>query len=110
MAQPSHTKKLFLNRFLQVNSTLFNDKRLTEGLSILQLALNVNMAPETVRRALIPGSDSRPSTIKRLGEYLGIPPDQWYIPRERATDDSVGKTETVVPCEIEAGDNTQQKA
>lgn len=82
MAVITRNKTLFINKELQVNSKLINDIRLSRGLSRFQLALEVQLAPQTIRRFLSVDSDPRPSTVKKIGEYLGIAPQDWYVQRE----------------------------
>ena len=81
-------KKLFIEKEMQVNSELFNKKRRARGLSRFQIAVELEMSAQTVRRAMSKGGDPRPITVKRIGEFLGIPPDDWYVPREDITDET----------------------
>lgn len=80
-------KTLFINKEKRVNSELFDEVRLARGLSRFQLAIELEIAPQTVRRVLTVGGDPRPATVKKIGEYLGIPAKDWYIEREDIPDD-----------------------
>lgn len=82
MKKSNHKKTIFINKEKRVNSELFDEIRLTKGLSRFQLAVEVELSPQTVRRVLVPGEDPRPSTVKTIGEFLGIPAKSWYIKRE----------------------------
>ena len=75
-------KTIFINKEKRVNSELFDEVRLTKGLSRFQLALEVELSPQTVRRVLVIDGDQRPSTVKKVGEFLEIPAKDWYIRRE----------------------------
>jgi transcriptional regulator with XRE-family HTH domain len=81
-------KKLFINKEKRVHSELFDKVRLARGLSRFKIAVELNMSAQTIRRALTFGGDPRPTTVKRIGEFLGIPPDDWYVPREDVTDET----------------------
>src|SRR5437667_11910566 len=81
-------KTLFINKEKRVHSELFDDVRLARGISRFQLAVEVELSPQTIRRVLTVGGDPRPATVKKIGEYLGIPPKDWYVHREET------KTET----------------
>lgn len=83
MTEVIRNKTLFINKEQRVNSGLFNEVRLSRGLSRFQLALEVELSPQTIRRALVVGGDPRPITVKKIGEYLGIPPKDWYVEREK---------------------------
>ncbi len=76
------TKRLFINKEKRVHSELFDEARLARGLSRFRLAVDIELSPQTVRRALTVGGDPRPATVKKMGEYLNIPPKDWYIRRE----------------------------
>ena len=71
-------KTIFNNKYKRVNGELFDEVRLSKGLSRLQLAVEVEMSPQTVTRVLS-GGDSRPSTVKKVAEFLGIPIKNWYV-------------------------------
>lgn len=75
-------KTVFINKDKRVNSELFDEIRLSKGLSRFQLAVEVELSPQTVRRVLVAGEDPRPSSVKRIGDYLGISSKDWYIKRE----------------------------
>ena len=74
-------KTIFNNKHKRVNSELFDEVRLSQGLSRFRLAIEVEMSPQTVTR-LLSGGDCRPSTVKEIGEFLEIPVQNWYIKRE----------------------------
>jgi ribosome-binding protein aMBF1 (putative translation factor) len=61
---------------------LFDEVRLTKGLSRFQLAVEVELSPQTVRRVLVSDEDPGPSTVKKVGDFLGIPAKEWYLKRE----------------------------
>jgi len=82
MTKTSSKKTIFINKDKRVNSELFDEVRLTKGLSRFQLALEVELSPQTVRRVLVTGEDPRPSTVKKVGDFLGIPAKSWYLKRE----------------------------
>lgn len=82
MTKTNSKKTIFINKDKRVNSELFDEVRLTKGLSRFQLALEVELSPQTVRRVLVTDEDPRPSTVKKVGEYLGIPAKDWYVKRE----------------------------
>lgn len=82
MTKTGSNKTIFINKDKRVNSELFDEVRLTKGLSRFQLALEVELSPQTVRRVLVANEDPRPSTVKKVGEYLGIPAKSWYVKRE----------------------------
>ncbi len=82
MTATKSKKTIFINKEKRVNSELFDEVRLTKGLSRFQLALEVELSPQTVRRVLVIDGDPRPSTVKKVGEFLGIPAKQWYTRRE----------------------------
>src|SRR5690349_1307578 len=84
-------KTVFINKDKRINSERFDAVRLARGLSRFQLAIEVNMSPQTVRRVLTIGGDPRPATVKKIGEYLGIAPEEWYVPREQLSDDTAAK-------------------
>lgn len=63
---------------LKINTELFNKARLQKGLSRMGLALEAEVAPQTVNR-LLQGKPTRPSNVKKVGEALEIPPHDWYI-------------------------------
>ena len=73
-------KTIFNNKHKRVNNELFDEVRLAKGFSRFRLAIEVEMSPQTVTRLLI-GGDPRPSTVKKVGEFLGIPAKNWYIKR-----------------------------
>lgn len=62
----------------KINSKLFDKARLQKGLSRMGLALEAEVAPQTVNR-LLQGKPTRPSNVKKVGETLGIPAQEWYI-------------------------------
>lgn len=62
---------------LKINTELFNKARLQKGLSRMGLALEAEVAPQTVNR-LLQGKPTRPSNVKKVGEALGIPAQDWY--------------------------------
>lgn len=82
MTTTAHKKTIYINKDKRVNSELFDEIRLTKGLSRFKLAIDVELSPQTVRRVLDVGGDPRPSTVKKVGDYLGIPADKWYVDRE----------------------------
>ena len=82
MTTTAYKKTIYINKDKRVNSELFDEIRLTKGLSRFRLAIDVELSPQTVRRVLVVGGDPRPSTVKKVGDYLGIPAKQWYIKRE----------------------------
>lgn len=82
MTTTSHKKTIYINKDKRVNSELFDEIRLSKGLSRFQLAIDVELSPQTVRRVLVIGGDPRPSTVKKVADYLGIPASKWYIDRE----------------------------
>ena len=82
MTTTAHKKTIYINKDMRVHSELFDEIRLTKGLSRFQLAIDVELSPQTVRRVLVIGGDPRPSTVKKVGDYLGIPAGKWYIDRE----------------------------
>lgn len=63
---------------LKINVELFDKARLQKGLSRMGLALEAEVAPQTVNR-LLQGKPTRPSNVKKVGEALEIPPHDWYI-------------------------------
>jgi transcriptional regulator with XRE-family HTH domain len=87
MAASTRYKRLFINKDKRVNSELLDEIRLARGLSRFRLAMEVEISPQTVRRVLTVGADPRPETVKKIGEYLGIPPKDWYIQREKTTEE-----------------------
>lgn len=82
MTTTNQKKTIYINRDKRVNSELFDEIRLTKGLSRFQLAIDVELSPQTVRRVLVVGGDPRPSTVKKIADYLHIPASEWYIDRE----------------------------
>ncbi len=62
----------------KINSELFDKARLQKGLSRMGLALEAEVAPQTVNR-LLQGKPTRPSNVKKVGEALEIPPHDWYV-------------------------------
>ena len=62
----------------KINSELFDKARLQKGLSRMGLALEAEVAPQTVNR-LLQGKPTRPSNVKKVGEALGVPAQDWYI-------------------------------
>ncbi len=82
MTKTNSKKTIFINKDKRVNNELFDEVRLTRGLSRFRLALEVELSPQTVRRVLVSDEDPRPSTVKKVGEYLEIPAKDWYIKRE----------------------------
>ncbi len=62
----------------KINSELFDKARLQKGLSRMKLALEAEVAPQTVNR-LLQGKPTRPSNVKKVGETLGVPAQDWYI-------------------------------
>lgn len=87
MTTTAHKKTIYINKDKRVNSELFDEIRLSKGLSRFQLAIDVELSPQTVRRVLVIGGDPRPSTVKKVADYLGIPASKWYIERELNTTD-----------------------
>jgi transcriptional regulator with XRE-family HTH domain len=87
MTETVRKKTLFINKEKRINSELFDEVRLARGLSRFQLAIEVEISPQTVRRVLTVGGDPRPATVKKIGEYLNIPPKDWYTQRENTTDE-----------------------
>ena len=65
----------------RINSELFDRARLQKGLSRMKLALEAEVAPQTVNR-LLQGQPTRPSNVKKVGEALEIPAQDWYIKEE----------------------------
>lgn len=82
MTTTAQKKTIYINKDKRVNSELFDEVRLMRGLSRFKLAIDVELSPQTVRRVLVVGGDPRPSTVKKIGDYLDIPPSKWYIKRE----------------------------
>jgi transcriptional regulator with XRE-family HTH domain len=82
MTTTAQKKTIYINKDKRVNSELFDEVRLSKGLSRFQLAIDVELSPQTVRRVLVAGGDPRPSTVKKVGDYLNIPASKWYIKRE----------------------------
>jgi len=82
MTTTAQKKTIYINKDKRVHSELFDEIRLTKGLSRFKLAIDVELSPQTVRRVLVIGGDPRPSTVKKVGDYLGIPAEKWYIDRE----------------------------
>jgi transcriptional regulator with XRE-family HTH domain len=80
--QQHNMKTLFINKEQRVHSELFDTVRLARGLSRFRLAVELEISPKTVRRVLRVGGDPRPATVKKIGDYLGIPAKDWYIQRE----------------------------
>ena len=72
-----NVKKLNNNE-LKINFSLFDKARLQKGLSRMGLALEAEVAPQTVNR-LLQGKPTRPSNVKKVGEALGISAQDWYI-------------------------------
>ena len=72
------TLKKINNNEPRINHELFNKARLQKGLSRMKLALEAEVAPQTVNR-LLQGKPTRPSNVKKVGEALEIPPLDWYI-------------------------------
>jgi transcriptional regulator with XRE-family HTH domain len=75
-------KVLFINKDKRVNTELFDEVRLARGLSRFQLAIELEMSSQTIRRVFTVGGDPRPSTVKKIGEFLDIPSKNWYVLRE----------------------------
>lgn len=88
MNTTAHKKTIYINKDKRVNSELFDEIRLSKGLSRFQLAIDVELSPQTVRRVLVIGGDPRPSTVKKVADYLGIPAERWYIDRESQDTDT----------------------
>ena len=65
----------------RINFELFDRARLQKGLSRMKLALEAEVAPQTVNR-LLQGQPTRPSNVKKVGEALEIPAQDWYIKEE----------------------------
>lgn len=78
MTDKTSKKTIFNNKHKRVNCELFDEIRLVKGLSRLKLATEVELSPQTVTRVLS-GGDSRPSTVKIIGDFLGISANEWYI-------------------------------
>ncbi len=91
MTKTAQEKTIYINKDKRVNSELFDEIRLTKGLSRFQLAIDVELSPQTVRRVLVAGGDPRPSTVKKIGDYLDIPASKWYIERESVGHESVSE-------------------
>ena len=81
MTASTPKKTVFINKEKRVNSEIFAEIRITKGISRFQLALEVELSPQTVRRVLVLDGDPRPSTVKKVGEFLGIPAKDWYTKR-----------------------------
>ncbi len=88
MVDKAKKKTLFINKEDQVNTKLFNKVRLARGFSRYQLAVELELSSQTIRRVFTVGSDPRPGTVKKIGEYLGIHSDDWYVPREKTPDET----------------------
>jgi len=82
MTTTARKKTIYINKDKRVNSELSDEVRLTRGLSRFKLAIDVELSPQTVRHVLEAGGDPRPSTVKKVGDYLDIPASKWYIERE----------------------------
>lgn len=78
MTERTSKKTIFNNKHKRVNFELFDEIRLVKGLSRLKLATEVELSPQTVTRVLS-GGDSRPSTVKIIGDFLGVQPKDWYV-------------------------------
>jgi len=74
----SNNVKQLNNNEPKINSELFDKARLQKGLSRMGLALEAEVAPQTINR-LLQGKPTRPSNVKKVGEALEIPPHNWYI-------------------------------
>ncbi|MBI1919079.1 helix-turn-helix transcriptional regulator [Candidatus Microgenomates bacterium] len=74
----SNNVKQLNNNEPKINSELFDKARLQKGLSRMGLALEAEVAPQTINR-LLQGKPTRPSNVKKVGEALEIPPHDWYI-------------------------------
>lgn len=70
--------KVINNNEPRINHEAFNKARLHKGLSRMKLALEAEVAPQTVTR-LLQGKPTRPSNVKKVGEALELPPSEWYI-------------------------------
>ena len=66
------------NILTKESSELFDKARLQKGLSRMGLALEAEVAPQTINR-LLQGKPTRPSNVKKVGETLDIPAQEWYI-------------------------------
>ena len=74
----SNNVKQINNNEPKINSLLFDKARLQKGLSRMGLALEAEVAPQTVNR-LLQGKPTRPSHVKKVGEALGMSAQDWYI-------------------------------
>ena len=74
----SNNVKQINNSEPKINSQLFDKTRLQKGLSRMGLALEAEVAPQTINR-LLQGKPTRPSNVKKVGETLEIPAQDWYI-------------------------------
>lgn len=88
MAAPNRQKRLSIQRKKCFNVDLFDDVRLVHGLSLNELALEVDFSAQTIRRAFVLGRNPHPKTVKKLGEFLSIPPEKWYVRRKITTDNA----------------------
>jgi len=70
--------KMSNNNEPKINSELFDKARLQKGLSRMGLALEAEVAPQTINR-LLQGKPTRPSNVKKVGEALEIPSQDWYV-------------------------------
>ena len=86
MADPNRQKRLSIQRKKCFNVNLFDDIRLAHGLSLNELALELDYSAQTIRRAFVLGRNPHPKTVKKIGEYFGIPPKKWYIRIKDTTD------------------------
>lgn len=66
----------------RVNSKLFNEIRLAKGLSGFQLGIETEISSQSVQCLLTGRRNPRPATVKKVGEYLRIPPNKWYITKK----------------------------
>lgn len=67
----------------RINSKLFNEVRLAKGLSGFQLGIETDISPQSIQCLLTGRRNSRPATVKKVGEHLKIPHNKWYITTKR---------------------------
>lgn len=89
MTAPNRQKRVHIRIKKCFNVDLFDDVRLARGLSLNELALEVEKSPQTIQRAFGLGRNPHPKTVKKLGEYLGIPSEKWYIRMEDTPDNAL---------------------
>ncbi len=79
MTTTAHKKTIYINKDKRVHSELFDEVRLTKGLSRFKLTIDVELSPQTVRRVLVIGGDPRPSTVKKVGDYYDHTKDELKV-------------------------------